>query len=137
TVTGPLSDRWGRKGLIMSGMWVQASGLFLIAAPRSFEWWLLASLLLGVGTAMVYPTLIAAVSDASHPSWRARSLSVYRFWRDLGYAVGALSAGIIADFFGAAWAIDAIGVLTFGSGAVVAIAMNERREHADREHEAT
>ncbi len=127
TVTGPLSDRWGRKGLIMTGMWIQASGLFLIAATRSFEWWLIASLLLGLGTAMVYPTLIAAVSDASHPSWRARSLSVYRFWRDLGYAVGALSAGIMADLFGAVWAITAVGALSVVSGTVVAVVMNERR----------
>jgi len=96
-----LSDRFGRKGLIVAGMWVQAAGLFVTATTHWFGWWLFASVLLGLGTAMVYPTLIAAVSDASHPSWRARSLSVYRFWRDLGYAIGALSAGIIADFFGA------------------------------------
>jgi MFS family permease len=127
TVTGPLSDRWGRKGLIVAGMWVQAGGLFLTAATRSFDWWFVASLLLGLGTAMVYPTLIASVSDTSHPSWRARSLSVYRFWRDLGYAIGALSAGIMTDLFGAAWAISAIGVLTFASGALVAVIMNERR----------
>jgi len=75
---------------------------------------------------MVYPTLIAAVSDTSHPSWRARSLSVYRFWRDMGYAIGALAAGIIADLFGAAWAIATIGVLTFISGALVAIVMRGR-----------
>ena len=126
TITGPLSDRWGRKGLIVIGMWVQASALFLTAATHEFGWWLVASLLLGVGTAMVYPTLIAAVSDASHPSWRARSLSVYRFWRDMGYAIGALAAGIIADLFGIAWAIAAIGLLTFLSGAVVAFVMRER-----------
>ena len=125
--TGPLSDRWGRKGLIVAGMWVQASGLFLTAATRDFWWWLTGSLLLGLGTAMVYPTLIAAVSDASHPTWRARSLSVYRFWRDLGYAIGALSAGLIADAFGLASAIAAIAVVTFLSGAVVALAMKERR----------
>jgi MFS family permease len=124
--TGPLSDRWGRKGLIVAGMWVQSAGLFLTALTGSFEWWLLASLLLGVGTAMVYPSLIAAVSDASHPTWRARSLSVYRFWRDLGYAIGALSAGLIADAFGLAWAIAAIAALTFLSGAVAAILMRER-----------
>jgi len=127
TVTGPLSDRWGRKGLIVAGMWVQAAGLLLTAFTQSFGWWFLASVLLGLGTAMVYPTLIAAVSDASHPSWRARSLSVYRFWRDLGYAIGALAAGIMTDLFGAAWAIAAIGVLTFISGAVVATSMKERR----------
>jgi MFS family permease len=127
TITGPLSDRWGRKGLIASGMWVQAAGLLLTAATRSFGWWFAASVLLGLGTAMVYPTLIAAVSDASHPSWRARSLSVYRFWRDLGYAIGALGAGIMTDLFGAAWAIAAIGALTFASGALVALAMTEHR----------
>jgi MFS family permease len=127
TVTGPLSDRWGRKGLIVAGMWVQAASLVLTAVTRSFEWWFIASVLLGLGTAMVYPTLIASVSDASHPSWRARSLSVYRFWRDLGYAIGALSAGIITDLFGAAWAIGTIGGLTFVSGAAVAFLMIERR----------
>jgi MFS family permease len=124
--TGPLSDRWGRKGLIVGGMWIQSAGLFLTAATRHFEWWLVGSLLLGLGTAMVYPSLIAAVSDTSHPTWRARSLSVYRFWRDLGYAIGALSAGIIADIFGMAWAIVSIAALTFLSGVVVAVLMRER-----------
>jgi MFS family permease len=124
--TGPLSDRWGRKGLIVAGMWVQSAGLFLTAATREYQWWLVGSLLLGLGTAMVYPSLIAAVSDASHPTWRARSLSVYRFWRDLGYAIGALSAGIIADIFGMGWAIGSIAALTFLSGTVVALLMRER-----------
>ena len=124
--TGPLSDRWGRKGLIVAGMWIQSAGLFLTAATRQFEWWLVGSLLLGLGTAMVYPSLIAAVSDASDPTWRARSLSVYRFWRDLGYAIGALSAGIIADIFGMAWAIGTIATLTFLSGAFVALMMREK-----------
>ena len=124
--TGPLSDRWGRKGLIVAGMWIQSGGLFLTAATRQFEWWLAGSLLLGLGTAMVYPSLIAAVSDASHPTWRARSLSVYRFWRDLGYAIGALSAGIIADLFGMAWAIAIVGAVTFLSGAIVAAVMTGR-----------
>ena len=124
--TGQLSDRWGRKGLIVAGMWIQSGGLFLTAATRQFEWWLVGSLLLGLGTAMVYPSLIAAVSDASHPTWRARSLSVYRFWRDLGYAIGALSAGIIADIFGMAWAIGSIATLTFLSGMVVALVMREK-----------
>jgi MFS family permease len=127
TVTGPMSDRWGRKGLIVAGMWVQAIGLFLTAATHGFGWWFLASVLLGLGTAMVYPALLAAVSDASHPSWRARSLSVYRFWRDMGYAIGALAAGILTDLFGAAWAIAAIGALTFASGAITASAMRENK----------
>ncbi len=120
TLTGPLSDRLGRKGLIIWGMWVQAAGLFIIAGSHGFGWWLLGSTLLGIGTAMVYPTLIAAISDASHPTWRARSLSVYRFWRDLGYAIGALIAGVIGDLFGLAWAIAAVGMLTLVSGVIVA-----------------
>jgi len=126
-LTGWLSDHTGRKPLITLGMLTQAAALgLLVAGGGAFPPSLVAALLLGAGTAMVYPTLIAAVSDASHPSWRARSLSVYRFWRDLGYAVGALAAGIMADIFGAAWAIAAIGVLTFASGVVVAAVMEER-----------
>lgn len=127
-VTRSLSDRWGRKGLIVAGMWVQAAAIFVTVATRDFGWWLLGSVLLGLGTAMVYPSLIAAVSDASHPSWRARSLSVYRFWRDIGYAVGALSAGIIADTLGISWAIGSVGALTFLSGAVVAVLMSEKTQ---------
>jgi MFS family permease len=128
TITGPLSDRWGRKGLIVAGMWVQAIGLLLTAASSEFSGWLIGSLLLGIGTAMVYPSLLAVVSDVAHPSWRAGALSVYRFWRDLGYAIGALSAGLIADFFGLRWAIVVIAVLTFVSGAVVVFVMKEHRD---------
>lgn len=131
-VTGPLSDRWGRKGLIVGGMWVQAGGLILTAVSSAFSGWMIASVLLGLGTAMVYPSLIAAVSDAAHPSWRARSLSVYRFWRDLGYAIGALSAGLIADRFGFAAAIYAIGALTFVSGCVVAVLMTDAKRRMAR-----
>ena len=126
--TGPLSDRWGRKGLIVAGMWLQAAALFLTAMTGDFTWWLVGSVLLGLGTAMVYPSLIAAVSDASSPAWRARSLSVYRFWRDLGYAIGALSAGLIADAFGFQWAILAVAALTFMSGTIVALVMVSRSD---------
>ncbi|AWM29526.1 MFS transporter [Sinorhizobium fredii] len=129
-VTGPLSDRWGRKGLIVGGMWVQAVGLLITALGGHFGWWLVGSVLLGAGTAMVYPSLIATVSDASHPTWRARSLSVYRFWRDLGYAIGALSAGLIADRFGFSAAIVAIGVLTFMSGTFYLVAAVEAKNPA-------
>ena len=124
--TGPLSDRIGRKGLIVAGMWLQAVALLMVPLLDGFAWWLASSILLGLGTAMVYPALIAAVSDASHPAWRARSLSVYRFWRDLGYAVGALLAGLVGDAFGLAWAIGGVGLITFASGTVVAVAMNAR-----------
>jgi MFS family permease len=132
TATGPLSDRWGRKGLIVAGMWVQASGLFLMGTTAGFGWWSLASGLLGLGTAMVYPTLIAAVSDASHPSWRARSLSVYRFWRDLGYAVGAISVGVIADMLGLSSAIKLAAALSLASGAAVALLMREPTDGYDQ-----
>jgi MFS family permease len=125
-VTGPLSDRWGRKGLIATGMWVQAVGLFAVAGLHGFGWWLLGSVLLGLGTAMVYPCLLAAVSDAADPSWRARALSVYRFWRDLGYAIGALGAGLLAAIMGLAWTIAAIGALTFVSGILVAGLMQDQ-----------
>ena len=126
-VTGPLSDRWGRKGLIAAGMWVQAVGLFGIAGLDGFGWWLLGSVLLGLGTAMVYPCLLAAISDAADPSWRARALSVYRFWRDLGYAIGALTAGLLVASGGFRVTIAAIGVVTLVSGIVVAGLMQERR----------
>lgn len=132
--TGPLSDRWGRKGLIVAGMWVQAAALALTALTGQFAWWLVASIFLGLGTAMVYPSLIAAVSDVAHPTWRARALSVYRFWRDLGYAVGALSAGLIADAFGFAAAILAVAALTFISGTVVAILMTGKRDAGSLGH---
>ena len=122
-LTGWLSDHVGRKGLIAGGMAVQAIGLIVTAATASFGWWLLGSVLMGAGTAMVYPTLIASVSDAAKPAWRARGLSVYRFWRDLGYAIGALLAGILADYYGLTVPIVAVGGLTLLSGLIVLLAM--------------
>ena len=129
-VTGPLADRLGRKRLIVGGMAVQAGAIWLILATRTFDWWLAASALLGIGTAMVYPALLAIVSDAAAPTWRARSLGVYRFWRDLGYAVGALLAGVIADLIGIGWAIGVVGGLTLLSGIVTAVVMVETRSQA-------
>src|SRR5215470_17272244 len=96
-VTGPLSDRVGRKELIAGGMIVQAVGIWLTVLVPTYAVWLVGAALQGVGTAMVYPTLLAAIADHTHPTWRATSLGVYRFWRDLGYAVGALLSGIVAD----------------------------------------
>jgi MFS family permease len=138
--TGTLSDRWGRKWLIVWGMWIQAIGIVLVAsapwfthAPSdNFSWWMIGAVLLGAGTALVYPTLLAAIGDVAHPDWRASAIGVYRFWRDLGYAVGAILAGVVADFLGLTWAIVVIGVLTFTSGTVSAITMSE--SHKMRSH---
>jgi MFS family permease len=123
--TGALSDRVGRKWLIASGMGVQAVALGMVAAGTSFDIWAAAAGLLGIGTAMVYPTLLAAIGDVAHPAWRARSVGVYRLWRDGGFAIGALLAGLLADAFGIPTAIWAISALTAASGLVVAVRMYE------------
>ena len=123
--TGALSDRWGRKWLIASGMWVQAAGIALIVMSSQFAGFALGAVLLGAGTAMVYPTLLAAIADVAHPSWRASAVGVYRLWRDLGYAIGALLAGITADAFGIDAAIWLVAGITFASGLVVAVRMRE------------
>lgn len=126
-VTGPLADKIGRKPLIVWGMFVQVLGHIIIG----FEWLepltsgLTGSVLLGIGTAMVYPALLAAVSDTANPNWRASSLGVYRFWRDMGYAIGALMAGIVGNFFGLEWAVHIAGIITFISGIIVWIRMKE------------
>lgn len=124
-LTGPLSDRWGRKWLIAGGMIVQAGAIWLTVAVPKYQAWMVAALLQGVGTAMVYPTLLAAISDVTHPEWRATTMGVYRFWRDLGYAIGALISGIIADLLGMRAAIQVVAVLTLLSGLHVAIRMRE------------
>jgi MFS family permease len=124
-VTGALSDRIGRKWLIAGGMWVQAGALGLYALGATFGLWVLAAVLLGVGTAMVYPTLLAVIGDVAHPAWRARSVGVYRLWRDAGFAVGALLAGVIADAYNIATAVWVVAVVTGLSGGVVAIRMYE------------
>jgi MFS family permease len=126
-VTGGLSDRTGRKWMIAVGMLVQAAGILLIVKSTGFTLWALAAVLMGLGTAMVYPTLLAAVGDVAHPTWRASAVGVYRLWRDGGYAVGALLAGSLADLFGVRWAIGAVGALTFLSGLIVGIVMYETR----------
>jgi MFS family permease len=123
--TGALSDRLGRKWLIASGMWVQAAGIALIVLSRSFGGFAGGGVLIGLGTAMVYPTLLAAIGDVAHPSWRASAVGVYRLWRDLGYAVGALIAGITADALGLDKAIWLVAGITFVSGLVVAVRMRE------------
>jgi MFS family permease len=126
-VTGPLSDHTGRKWLIASGMWVQAVGIAVVIALTTFGGFALGAALLGIGTAMVYPTLLAAIGDVAHPTWRASSIGVYRFWRDLGYAAGALITGVAADALGMDSAMWLVAGLTFCSGIIVAVRMREPR----------
>ncbi|MET9311751.1 MFS transporter [Kribbella sp. NPDC003505] len=124
-VTGPLSDRRGRKPMITGGMLVQAGALAVIAAVSSFALWAAAAVLLGIGTAMVYPTLLASIGDVAHPAWRARAVGVYRLWRDGGFAVGAVLAGVIADLWGVRAAVGVVAAVTALSGLVVALRMYE------------
>ena len=126
--TGGLSDRVGRKRLIAGGMLVQGIALVIMAVVSGLTPWIITGILLGIGTAMVYPTLLAAIGDVAHPSWRGTVMGVYRFWRDLGYAAGALLAGVLADAFGMVSAIAAIGGLTLASGLMVAVRMPETLE---------
>ncbi|MCB9632520.1 MAG: MFS transporter [Sandaracinus sp.] len=126
-VTGAWSDRVGRKGLIVVGMWVQAAGIAVVVLSKAFWGFALGGALLGVGTAMVYPTLLAAIGDVAHPSWRASAVGTYRLWRDLGYAFGALLAGFVADALGLPSAMWIVAGLTFASGVVVAGRMRETR----------
>jgi MFS family permease len=126
--TGALSDQLGRKRLITTGMLVQAGSIFLIMGTHGFWPWAGGAALLGLGTAMVYPTLLAAIGDVAHPTWRASAVGVYRLWRDSGYAVGALLAGVLSDALGLSWAIGAIGALTLLSGLIVALIMYETRQ---------
>jgi MFS family permease len=120
-----LSDRVGRKWLIVFGMWLQAGGIAVTALAGNFTSFGMGAVLLGVGTAMVYPTLLAAIGDVAHPAWRASAVGVYRLWRDLGYAVGALLAGITADLFGLSSALWLVAGLTLLSGVGVALRMSE------------
>ena len=123
--TGALSDRIGRKWLIATGMWVQAAGISVVILSRAFTGFATGSALLGIGTAMVYPTLLAAIGDVAAPAWRASSVGVYRLWRDLGYALGALLAGLAADVLGLAGAMWVIAALTTASGLVAAVRLRE------------
>src|SRR5206468_4679827 len=125
--TGLLSDRLGRRGLIAGGMIVQAAGIWLTVLEPPYAAWLIGAGLQGLGTAMVYPTLLAAIADYAHPAWRASSLGVYRFWRDLGYAVGALLSGLVADLVGLGAAINLVAALTLVSGVAVTWLMRTLR----------
>ncbi len=124
--TGALSDRIGRKWLIVTGMWVQAAGIGVVILSAGFSGFAAGAILLGLGTAMVYPTLLAGIGDVAHPAWRGSAVGVYRLWRDLGYAVGALIAGLAADALGLAGAMWIVAGLTLASGMVVAVRMEEK-----------
>jgi MFS family permease len=128
--TGALSDRLGRRWFIVSGMWVQAVGIGVVASSHRFFGFGTGAALLGVGTAMVYPTLLAAIGDVALPSWRASSVGVYRLWRDLGYALGAVLAGIAADAFGLNASMWVVAAATFASGVVAAVRMSETSQGA-------
>jgi MFS family permease len=123
--TGGLSDRIGRKWLIVAGMWSQAFGIVVTLLSRTFAGCAGGAVLLGLGTAMVYPTLLAAIGDVAHPSWRASAVGVYRLWRDLGYAIGALLSGLVADMVGVRAAVWVVALVTFASGALAALRMTE------------
>lgn len=123
--TGALSDRWGRRWLIVVGMMVQGVALVSMALTRGLVAWSIALVALGIGTALVYPTLLAAVGDIARPSWRGAMVGVYRLWRDLGYVAGALIAGVIADAFGVATAIGTIGIITAVSGVIFGVRFRE------------
>ena len=128
--TGAISDHIGRKWLITGGMWVQAIGIGVVIMSADFAGFAIGAALLGIGTAMVYPTLLAAIGDVAYPVWRASSVGVYRLWRDLGYAVGALVAGITADFIGLSGAMWVVAGLTAASGFVAAFRMRETLQHS-------
>jgi MFS family permease len=130
-VTGAWSDRVGRKWLIASGMWVQAAGIGVVVLSSSFAGFALGAATLGLGTAMVYPTLLAAIGDVAHPAWRASAVGVYRLWRDLGYAIGALLAGVTADWLGLPAALWLVAALTLASGFVVSARMSETLPRAE------
>jgi MFS family permease len=125
--TGALSDRTGRKALIASGMVFQGIAILLFVVTEGFAAWAGAAVALGIGTAMVYPTLLAAIGDLTHPSWRGTAVGSYRLWRDSGYAVGAILAGVVADRAGVSGAIAVVGGLTIASGIVAAVVMPGRR----------
>jgi MFS family permease len=125
--TGALSDAIGRRWLVVGGMFLQAAALGLVASSPGFALALLAMSALGLGTALVYPTLLAVVSDVAYPEWRATATGIYRFWRDAGYVIGALLAGIVADRLGLSWAIGVVAALTFASGLVVLSRLPETR----------
>lgn len=122
-ITGTLADKYNKKWLLFFGMLTQSFAIALFVFADSISFFVTASILLGAGTALVYPTFLAAISEFTHPEQRAKCIGVFRLWRDLGYAVGAILTGVLADFFGLNSAIIVIGILTFISAIIIAIRM--------------
>ncbi|WP_257211100.1 MFS transporter [Anoxybacillus flavithermus] len=114
--TGAISDRVDRKKMIAYGMWLQALAMWFMLIANHIALWIVGAVLLGLGTAIVYPTLQAAISDVTAIYWRASAMGVYRFWRDSGYAIGAMMAGVIADWLGFRWAIGLTAILPVLAG---------------------
>jgi MFS family permease len=129
--TGFLSDKVGRKILIFPGMFIQSIGIWTILYSQEYLGWIVGMSLLGLGTALVYPTLLAAISDIAHPNWRATSLGVYRFWRDMGFVIGAIGIGFIADLFDAFVAIQVVAWIGLASGIVVMFLMKETKNNSE------
>jgi MFS family permease len=125
--TGAWSDRVGRKRLIVAGLLLQAVAIGVIAAGSSFAVWFAAAIGLGLGTALVYPTLLAVIADVAEPVWRGSAVGVYRLWRDLGFAIGAIVAGVVTDAVGIAAAVWLVAAITAASGIVVLVRMRETR----------
>jgi MFS family permease len=134
-LTGALSDRIGRRWLIVAGQFTEAAGLLIVAVGSSVTSWAVGSALFGAGTALAYPTLLAAVGDLAHPRWRASAVGVYRWWRDLGFAVGAILAGTLADFYSVEIAIVAVAAVTALSGADVAVGLEESLPRSRAQHD--
>jgi len=123
--TGALGDKYSKKLLLVLGMLIQAIGIFMIAYSTSYQTIFIAAVLLGIGTALVYPVFLAAIADYTHPEQRAECIGVYRLWRDLGYAIGALSSGIIADIYGLQTAFIVIGFVTLIAGIQISVRMKD------------
>ena len=134
--TGHLTDRVGRKWPIVSGMWLAGGGVALVAASHALAGWVAGALLMGVGMALLYPTLLAAVSDVAHPRWRGAALGVYRLWRDAGYAIGGLAIGVVADRFGLLASFWSCAALMGLSGLAVALLMYETQPARRQVHPA-
>jgi MFS family permease len=124
-LTGTLSDKVGRKVLIYPGMFIQGIGVWVVLFTNFYWGWIVGMSLIGIGTALVYPTLLAAISDLANPKWRATSLGVYRFWRDIGFVFGAIGIGYLADLFGLNIAIHLVAFLALASGIFVLTVMKE------------